>query len=321
MKQILFSLLFLFSITANAQVGIGTATPNSSAQLDLQSTTKGFLVPRMTQLQVSQIVTPATGLLVYQTDGTAGFYYFDGAVWKSGVGNGSICGSANTNYVAKFTGPNTMCNSIISDDGTNVGISKPAPAQKLDVAGNVQFSGALMPGGWSGVNGLVLTSSGASAAPVWNSPTNSLYNNINVAYGTATITTTTTWQIIPGMTQTITVPPGRTAKVIVHADVGILTNCATNGGISGTDVAIYRNAALPQNAGFKRTYLGDALIDLDENNVFGNPSMQVIETLTEGTYTYDLRCWQQLTGSCNAAVGGGPGDLRQGILSVILVLN
>lgn len=74
-------LLALFAFVANAQVGIGTITPNSSAQLDVQSTTKGLLTPRMTDAERIGIVTPATGLLVYQTNGDAGFWYYTGLQW------------------------------------------------------------------------------------------------------------------------------------------------------------------------------------------------------------------------------------------------
>ena len=142
-----------------------------------------------------------------------------------------------------------------------------------------------------------------------------------MAYGTGAVATNTTWQIIPGMTQTVIVPAGMTAKILVRAGIGLNTNCATNGGISGTDIAIYRNAGLLPKGGFKRVYIGDALIDLDENNVYGNPSMEVIETLGAGTYIYDLRCNQELTGSCNASVGGATGDIRQGVLSLIVILQ
>ena len=60
---------------ASAQVGIGTATPNGSAQLDVTSTDKGVLLPRVTAAQRSAITSPATGLLVYQSNETQGFYY------------------------------------------------------------------------------------------------------------------------------------------------------------------------------------------------------------------------------------------------------
>jgi hypothetical protein len=62
-------------------VGINTTTPNASAALDVQSTTQGMLIPRMNASQRGLIATPATGLLVYQTDAPTGFYFYDGTNW------------------------------------------------------------------------------------------------------------------------------------------------------------------------------------------------------------------------------------------------
>ena len=76
----IFILLFATTFT-QAQVGIGTTTPNGSAQLDVNSTNKGFLPPRMTSAQRIGITSPVAGLMVYQTDGTAGLYYYDGSAW------------------------------------------------------------------------------------------------------------------------------------------------------------------------------------------------------------------------------------------------
>lgn len=64
-------------------VGIGTTKPDRSAILDLSSNTKGLLIPRMTLAQRGKIMNPANGLMIYQTDFLAGFYYFNGAEWKS----------------------------------------------------------------------------------------------------------------------------------------------------------------------------------------------------------------------------------------------
>lgn len=70
------------------------ATPDASAMLDVSvtgSAKKGVLVPRMTQAQRVAIASPATGLLLYQTDGTAGFYFYNGAAWTqitTGGGSG-----------------------------------------------------------------------------------------------------------------------------------------------------------------------------------------------------------------------------------------
>jgi hypothetical protein len=51
------------------------APPDASAMLDIVSTTKGLLIPRMSEGQRTSIPSPATGLVVYQTDGLAGFYF------------------------------------------------------------------------------------------------------------------------------------------------------------------------------------------------------------------------------------------------------
>ena len=70
----------LFSIAQN--VGIGTNTPAASAALEIKDTTKGILIPRMTMAQRNAIANPAEGLMVYQTDSTKGFWYWDG-IWKT----------------------------------------------------------------------------------------------------------------------------------------------------------------------------------------------------------------------------------------------
>jgi len=86
MKQ-LFTLLAAILLTATtfAQIGINNENPDASAALDITSTTGGLLVPRMTQAQRNQIndpAGPAEGLMIYQTDGTAGFYYYNGSSWE-----------------------------------------------------------------------------------------------------------------------------------------------------------------------------------------------------------------------------------------------
>lgn len=71
----LLLLLLLGSFLANAQIGIGTVTPNATAVLDITSTTQGLLTPRMTTVQRNAIASPAEGLIVYDTDLKAFYYY------------------------------------------------------------------------------------------------------------------------------------------------------------------------------------------------------------------------------------------------------
>ena len=89
----LLTLLFLSSVFCTTgvyaqNVGVGTSSPDNSAKLDVSATDGGLLIPRMTEVQRDAIATPATGLMIFQTDGAAGFYYYDGAAWTA-IGSGS----------------------------------------------------------------------------------------------------------------------------------------------------------------------------------------------------------------------------------------
>lgn len=75
------TLLEVITATGGGAVGIGSVAPHASAKLDVASTTRGFLPPRMTTAQKNAISSPAVGLQVY--DATAGFpYWFDGTAWR-----------------------------------------------------------------------------------------------------------------------------------------------------------------------------------------------------------------------------------------------
>ena len=89
MKKITY-LLFLFITTISfSQVGIGTTTPDASSVLDITATDAGLLVPRMTLTNRNNISAPATGLMIYQTDNTSGFYFYDGSAWSALGGSSS----------------------------------------------------------------------------------------------------------------------------------------------------------------------------------------------------------------------------------------
>lgn len=68
-------------IDNSGRVGIGTASPNASAILDLSSTTQGVLIPRMTASQRAAIANPVAGLVVYQTNANPGNYVYNGSTW------------------------------------------------------------------------------------------------------------------------------------------------------------------------------------------------------------------------------------------------
>lgn len=85
MKQQLLFLLIIGNLCFS-QTGVGTTTPDASAILEVQSNTKGFLPPRMTETEMNAIIAPAEGLLVYCSDcGPKGAYVFNGAEFISTI--------------------------------------------------------------------------------------------------------------------------------------------------------------------------------------------------------------------------------------------
>ncbi len=199
MQKLTLLLICIFFITKlEAQQGVAINnngnTAHNSAMLDVSSTEKGLLIPRLTTAQRTSILSPATGLMIYDTDFNQ-FWYFDGTSWVSAigpVGPTGVTGADGANGVTGNTGAtgvtgvtgvtgNTgnigatgatgqtgaigptgatgplvsgtsgqtlrhdgstwVSNSILFNNGTNVGISSTSPTEKLDVTGNIRASG------------------------------------------------------------------------------------------------------------------------------------------------------------------------------------
>lgn len=120
-KIIAFCVTIFLTSTLISQVGIGTSSPNASAQLDISSNSKGLLTPRMTATQRTGISNPATGLLVYQTDGNTGFYYYNGSSWidlpntsNSAVPTGTVVSYAGSTAPAGWL----LCDGLAVDRTT-----------------------------------------------------------------------------------------------------------------------------------------------------------------------------------------------------------
>lgn len=153
-------LLILFAFTSIGQFSYGQtgisstgAAPDASAMLDVISTTSGFLTPRMTVAQKSAISTPATGLLIYQTDGTAGFYYYNGTTWVL------IAASTGSGFIENRTVDNNFAS---------------GQSASFDITGNAEISGTLEVNGNIGVgttttnNRMQFDSDNSSEAMQWN---------------------------------------------------------------------------------------------------------------------------------------------------------
>ena len=118
MKKI-FLLLFLITYSVQGQVGIGTDTPNASARLDVSATDKGFLPPRISLTSAtdnSTILTPATGLLIYNTatagtipnNVSPGYYYWNGNSWVKISGGTILDNSKSSSFTLTASDNNKL---------------------------------------------------------------------------------------------------------------------------------------------------------------------------------------------------------------------
>ncbi|MBK8845003.1 MAG: hypothetical protein IPO27_00015 [Bacteroidetes bacterium] len=124
-KLIILSVAIMFAATMHSvaqntfpsygSVGVYTTTPNSSAALDIDTIGKGLLIPRMTKVQRDAIATPATGLLIYQTNSTPGFYFYSGSAWTA-INNGA------NKTLNNLTAPTKLNQDLLPDTNNTIDI-------------------------------------------------------------------------------------------------------------------------------------------------------------------------------------------------------
>ncbi len=122
MKKTLILLLTLFTQLTFSQVAVNTdgSSANTSAMLDVKSSNKGLLIPRMTSAQRDAISSPATGLLVFDTDEN-NFFFYNGINWvllKSGIVNWNL----------------DSINLTVADTNYRVGVGTTTPSGRFEVA-------------------------------------------------------------------------------------------------------------------------------------------------------------------------------------------
>ncbi len=132
-RRLLLALLLAAPCFARAQgVGIGTTSPTASAALDIVSTSKGLLLPRLslaqrTAMGTGTIAAPVAGLVIFQTDNTPGLYAYDGTAWvrlaADNLGNHTATQALNLG-----------ANALVGNGGTT-GLS-------IDNGGNAQLPAA-----------------------------------------------------------------------------------------------------------------------------------------------------------------------------------
>lgn len=211
------SLLCFNCFAQQSGVGINSdgSAPAASAMLDVKSTDKGMLIPRMTTLQRTAIANVVKGLLVFDNS-TSSFWFYNGTAWVE------LASGSGSSWVGSGT-------HISNSNSGNVGINTSEPTQKLDVNGNIRSRGRVDASGVIEGNGV--SSSGAfyvagtsymdGAVTVNNSA--SFSGNINSNAG----------MTITAPTGTLQYKDGATEKAFVQIsgnDLRLGTNSTNNDG-------------------------------------------------------------------------------------------
>jgi hypothetical protein len=124
-------------ITSDGRIGIGTNTPSNSAVVEIASTSKGFLPPRMTSSERDAITNPAKGLLIYVTTASEeGYWYYDGTRWLPLISTVS----ANSTLVTRYkTSDESVTNSNVLQDDDHL-FATLGSGQVWEVEGMLDFS-------------------------------------------------------------------------------------------------------------------------------------------------------------------------------------
>jgi hypothetical protein len=252
-----FIILFL-ATEATAQHGIGVTNPDASAALEISSTKKGILFPRMTTTQRDAIAAPAEGLMIYNTI-TNCINTYRGGVWKSNcdandMGVWGLTGNTATSPGTNFLGTTDAQDLVLKTTGTerlrilaggNIGINTLAPTNRLHVsaANPVRFDGFVSGAGTDSivtvdVTGVlrqrsaanVLLTGAATAGPVTFTNLTTFNAGLtsagpNILNGTTTVTGTTNLNTTGTGTTNVGNCAGSTTNIAGATNVN--TSCAS----------------------------------------------------------------------------------------------
>ena len=337
MRKILSILFIILSFGLLAQgVAINTdgSNPNSSSILDVKSNSKGILIPRMTETQKNAISSPATGLMIYQTDGTSGFWYFNGSSWIQSIGTTGAQGIQGATGATGATGPApsgtgivtvnsgvlgtpTQLSGDITTSGSNlvttIGASKVTSSMITNgtiVNADINASAAIAPGKIEGGSDGQFLTTNSLLVPTWSTLTQS-GTTVNQ---TATITPTNiTMATITGLTTTFTADDNHLYFVSTHGcivDAASTTNRNVN-----SQIAIFVDGVILNGATQVVTAQNFASTS---RWGYGPWSINLVVSLSAGSHTIDVRGNRRNESlTDNPTIGGAAADKCQGSLTVL----
>ncbi len=308
-----------FDILAQGDnVGIGTLKPDNSAVLELSSDSKGLLIPRLTISQRDQILSPASGLMIYQVNANPGFYYFDSKSWKPlnsieaksvalDIQNWSKTGDAGTNAVSNFLGTTDNVSLAFRANNRQSGF--------IDVTGQNTHFGYLAGEFSSGIGNTVIgalsynVGSGSNNTGVGLNALRNTTGDGNVAIGNDALITNSGGNYNMGIgTLALRNNVSGFGNVAIGTQSLMNTTGSNNVGIgftAGMNATGSRNVFLGYQSGFSETG-NDKLYVANSNTItpliYGDFSAKYV---TIGDVTPALRTQGTATGGYNLLVKGG----------------
>ena len=257
-----------------------------------------------------------------------------GAAGPAGpTGAAGATGVAGTNGISCWdlngTGLNDPAEDVTGDGNWNAadcagatGAAGPAgppgaagPAGPTGIAGPTGSPGPAGPTGAAGTNGVT----GPTGATGATGPAG-LYNETYFDANTAAVASAAfAWLPLPGLSRTITLTAP--AKVVINTNGGVQTTSLTLNGGSICDVALWNNATLLPNGGYKRLTILNMGAAGPQNFVTCFEYWSIDETLTlpAGTYTFDVRgTWQA---GASVTMGGNNASVMQGVMNIMVIYN
>lgn len=274
--------LFVFNISFS-QVGIGTTSPDPSSEFEVKSplNDKGVLIPRMNQAQRNLIASPATSLLIYQTDNTPGFYYYNGTIWV-GITAGTstdwtLLGNAATTAATNFLGTTDDVDFVIKRNGVRAGfIGNPVGATPTTVdKKNTSF----------GANSLLTPAGG--------------YKNTAVGTNALTLNNTGLRNVAIGNESLAKNNSGNTNVAI--GDVSMFENLTGNGNTAVGTGSLYSNTAGTNNTAIGRNALTASTASF--NTALGDRAMEFNTTGNNNVATGNNSLNKNVGGNFNTASG------------------
>jgi hypothetical protein len=223
-------------------------------------------------------------------------------------------GTAAKSLVFMTGGTSQAANERMRIDGSgNVGIGNTAPSQKLDITGNLKFSGALMPNNTAGTSGYFLQSNGAGTAPAWVDPATSVAASAWVQNGNNTASLKSL-----GTTSNFDLPfiTNNTEKMRVSVSGDVAIGASTFNGTNPEQLLVDAGTTASVNAIVGKGSIDNYLqLNIQNNSTGANASSDVVATANNGSETNNFVDMGINSGNYSGGVMGGANDsylLNQG---------